>query len=158
MRRTVLFLIVPLTMSVSCSIPPTTREFLTKAIEGDNSEMRLGSLAETKGGPAVAAYGHTLEVDHSSSRAEAVTLASHYGISPPGEMLREARNEYKKLDGLSGNAFDKEFANYMIKDHQNDIADFTSETQADAPADVKNLASSTLPTLQRHLALAKSLK
>ena len=153
-----LCLIVPLVLVSACSRAPTPREFLIKAIQGDNSEMRLGMLAATKGGPAVAQYGQTLEADHAAARAAAVQVAARYGITPPGDIVKEASSEYAKLDKLSGNDFDKEFASYMIEDHKHDIEDFTKASEGDAPADVKALARAALPTLQKHLALANSLK
>jgi len=147
--------LVPLALAAGCARAPTPNEFLTKAIQGDNSEMMLGALAATKGGPAVAEYGRTLETDHTRARAAAVAVAAHYGMTPPTDMLPEARKEQTKLEGLSGSDFNKEFASYMVKDHESDISDFEKEANSDAPADVKKLAQDALPDLRKHLAMAR---
>jgi len=158
MRLMMFAILAPGLLLSACSKAPTTNEFLTKAIRGDNSEMRLGTLAATKGGPAVAAYGHTLEADHSKAREAAIALAGHYGITPPSDILPAAEDEERKLEKLGGIDFDKEFTRYMVKDHEEDIADFKKEAESDAPADVRRLALSALPDLQKHLDMAKGLK
>ena len=142
----------------ACTRTPTTSQFLTKAIQGDNSEMRLGALAATKGGPAIANFGHMLEVDHAKARNAAIAVASQYGITAPTDMLPEAEKEQRKLEKLNGSDFDKEFARYMVEDHKQDVADFQNQTESDAPDSVKTLARDTLSDLRKHLALAESLQ
>ena len=61
-----------------------------------------------------------------------------------------------KLKGLSGRDFDKEFARVMVEDHQKDIAEFKKEADGGHGA-VQQLAAQTLPTLEKHLQMAKSL-
>ncbi|MEO5868044.1 MAG: DUF4142 domain-containing protein [Sphingomonas sp.] len=157
MRHKMIVLLLPLVAVAGCAKPLSPTEFLTKAIRGDNSEMTLGALAAVKGGTAVADYGHALEADHTKARAAAVALATHYGMTPPTDLLPEANEEQKKLQGLSGNDFDKEFVSYMVKDHEGDISDFTKEAESSAPDDVKKLAKDALPDLQKHLDMAKRL-
>ncbi|QBM76607.1 DUF4142 domain-containing protein [Sphingomonas sp. AAP5] len=119
--------------------------------------MTLGALAASKGGSAVADYGRALVTGHTKGRADAVAVAQHYGLTPPTDVLPEASKEEAKLKGLSGVDFDKEFVSYMIGDHESDISDFKKEAESDAPADVKMLATNTLPVLQKHLDMAKRL-
>lgn len=156
--RSLCVAITSLALATGCSKPLSPSEFLTKAIQGDNSEMKLGALAATKGGSAVAGYGRSLLADHTKARAAAAEVASRHGVVPPTDLLPEASKERAKLDGLSGNDFDKEFANYMVKDHKEDISDFTKEADSDAPSDVKKLAQDALPDLRKHLAMAQALK
>ena len=42
-----------------------------------------------------------------------------------------------------------------MKDHQEDIAEFQKEADNGSNSDLRNFASSTLPTLQEHLRLAQ---
>jgi putative membrane protein len=157
MRRISVMVFVPLALTAGCSKPLDPKEFLTKAIQGDNSEMTLGGLAAIKGGPAVSEYGRTLVADHTKAKASAAAVASRNGVEPPSDMLPEASKERTKLDGLSGKDFDKEFASYMVKDHKEDISDFEKEAASNAPADVKKLAQDTLPDLRKHLEMAQRL-
>jgi putative membrane protein len=45
---------------------------------------------------------------------------------------------------------------HMVSDHKKDISEFKSESNKAKDADLKQFASSTLPTLQEHLNLAQS--
>lgn len=144
-------------LTSACSKSPGPQEFLTKAIQGDNSEIRLGALATAKGGSAVQAYGRTLVADHTKARADALPLARKYGVQPPEDMIPAAQKEQAKLVKLNGTEFDKEFVSYMVKDHKEDISDFQKEADSKASEDVRALARSTVPHLQMHLDLAKRL-
>ncbi len=157
MRRTVLSLTI-LGLTAGCAKAPTPKEFLTRAIESDDAEILLGTLATTKGGAAVADYGRTLAADRARDRAAVVGVAAHYGMTLPSDLPSEARKQQNTLEGLSGAAFDKEFLSDMVKNHQTDIADFNKEADDTAPADIKSLVQNTLPDLQKDLDLAKHLQ
>ena len=132
--------------------------FLTKAIQGDNSEMRLGKLAQTRGqSAAVRRFGATLARDHAAARRAALPVARRHNVAVSDDMAEEARAEYDKLDQLRGRAFDREFARYMVEDHREDIAEFSREAASRDPADVRALARQTLPALRRHLRTARAL-
>jgi putative membrane protein len=133
------------------------QDFLKKAIQGDNSEMRLGALAAQKGASAgLRDFGRTLQTDHAKAKQDAVAVARTVGMAPPSDMTPEASAEYGKLKGLSGAAFDHEFASYMVKDHKKDIADFESQAKS-GDARTATLAKQTLPSLRKHLTMAERL-
>jgi putative membrane protein len=134
------------------------QDFLKHAIEGDNSEIQLGRLAASKGGTAsVKSFAQTLITDHSKARQEAAAVAQRLGVAPPQDVAPEARQEYDKLQKLSGASFDKEFSSYMVSDHEKDISEFKAEAGSGSGA-AANLASKQLPTLEKHLAMAKALE
>jgi putative membrane protein len=131
--------------------------FLTDAIQGNLAEIAMGKLAQTSGASdAVRSFGQVLVKDHSASNDKATSLAQAQGVTPPTEPKPEAKKEYEKLTKLSGEAFDKEFAKHMVADHKKDIAEF--ERQAKGSDDVASFAKDTLPTLQKHLQTAESLR
>jgi putative membrane protein len=136
--------------------PREARHFLTDAIRGDNSEMMLGQMAAERGAsPALRAFGQTLHDDHAQARQEAVRLAANFGISDTQAPMPEAVKERRKLERLHGRAFDREFAHYMVGDHRKDIAEFRKAARQGGPT--AELAQRTLPTLQKHLAMAQRL-
>jgi putative membrane protein len=45
----------------------------------------------------------------------------------------------------------------MVKDHTKDVAEFQREAKSGSNPDIKQFASSTLPTLESHLSEAKSV-
>lgn len=139
----------------ACSSSP--EGFLKKAMEGDSSEMRLGQMAEQRGAsPELRAFGHMLVTDHAKAKADVLPVARAHGLEPTDDMASQAKDEAKKLAGLSGPAFDREFASYMVKDHQQDIEDFTKAADG-KDQDVARLARATLPALRKHPARAQGL-
>lgn len=132
-------------------------EFLRHALEGDNSEVTLGKLAQDRGASqGVRDFGRTLEQDHSQARDQAMQVARKLGAPTTDAMLPAAKKEEAKLRGLSGAAFDREFVRYMAEDHRKDVHDF--EEQAKTKGPTGELAQQQLPTLQKHLQMAESLQ
>ncbi len=65
-------------------------------------------------------------------------------------------HEMGKLSKLSGAAFDREYMDNMVKDHQKAVKEFQKEADKAKDADVRNFAAKTLPTLQEHLQMAQN--
>jgi putative membrane protein len=132
-------------------------DFVTDAIKGDNSEIMLGKYAAEHGASVgVKQFGRTLAADHLKAKRQMASVARTVGVKPPSSATMEADAERVKLIALSGKDFDQEFAQYMVKDHQSDIAKFKEEAAAkDGP--VSAMAEKQLPTLEKHLDMAKSL-
>jgi putative membrane protein len=159
MRRTQLVLLGAVLVSAFAGPAfATPADFLTKALKGDNSETKLGSLAARNGhSKEVRAFGAMLSKDHRLAREKTIPIAARYHVSIPSQMAPEAQLEYAKLHLLRGTAFDHEFSRYMVKDHQNDIADFEKEAKSSDPSDLRALARQSLPVLRKHLATASSI-
>jgi putative membrane protein len=149
--------VVLLAGASSLALAKTEKEFISDAIKGDNSEIALGQLALSKGAAdSVKTFGQTLIDDHSKAKSEASAVAAKMGVSPPSEMSSEAQQEITKLQQLNGREFDQAFARDMVKDHEKDIAEFKKEAGSGS-GPVQQLAKKTLPTLEKHLRIAKSL-
>jgi putative membrane protein len=139
------------------ALAKTEKEFISDAIKGDNSEIAMGQLALDKSASEpVKAFGRTLIDDHAKAKTQASTVASQIGVSPPGDMSSDAQRAMTKLQKLTGHEFDQEFARVMVEDHQKDIAEYKNEA-ASGRGPVQQLAAQTLPTLEKHLQMAKSL-
>jgi putative membrane protein len=132
--------------------------FITDAIKGNLSEIALGKLAAMNAAAeAVRTYGKTLAADHTRAYNEASAVAAKLDLNPPDEPSTEAREEQTRLRKLSGRAFDQAFLNYMIKDHQTNIQSFEDQVRAGNGVTSK-MAERQLPTLRKHLEMAKTLK
>jgi putative membrane protein len=133
------------------------RAFLKKAIQGDNSEIALGKIAQSRGSSqGVKDFGTMLVTDHTKAREEATRVAARIGVTMPTKLMKEAVEERGKLEKLSGPAFDAEFARYMVQDHRHDIADFRKEA-AHGQGATAAMAKAQLPVLQKHLSTAQRL-
>jgi putative membrane protein len=156
MLRKLIFAAVCLSSTAAIGAP--ARQFLSDAIKGDNSEISAGRYIAAHGASAqVRSFGRTLYGDHSVARGQAVAVARQMGLKPPSGTTAEARMEMRKLERLHGRAFDMEVRRGMIDDHQKDIAKFEDQARSGDRATAA-LARRQLPTLQKHLRIAQSLK
>lgn len=133
--------------------------FLTDAMKGDNSEVKVGKLAQDKGASqGVKDFGKMLADDHGKHKDQVAQVAMALNVPSTDETKPEADALYGKLQGLSGADFDKAFIAGMIDDHQKDIDKYQQEADSGDPAPVTDLAKQTLPTLKKHLQTAQSLQ
>src|SRR6266851_3135329 len=133
--------------------------FAKKATQGAIAEVQLGKLAADKGlSEAVQRFGRRMVEDQTRSADVLKEVAQKEGISVPTEMDAKQRAMFEELSKLSGAEFDKTYARDMVKDHQEDIADFTSEASGGQRSAMRSFASETLPSLKEHLKLARGMK
>jgi len=132
------------------------QKFIAEAIQGNLAEVKLGELAQQKGqSDGVKTFGQHLATDHGAANQKAMNLASQIGVTPPLEPNAKQKAIYDKLAKLSGPAFDRQFAQAMVKDHKEDIAKFQKEAKKTTPAG--GFAKEVLPDLQKHLQEAEKL-
>jgi putative membrane protein len=65
---------------------------------------------------------------------------------------------YRDLGALNGTAFDKAYADQMVKDHAEDIQKFENASATLRDPQLKQFASQTLPTLREHYRMAQDLQ
>jgi putative membrane protein len=158
--RKALLLVSPIVL-VALAAPAlamTDKAFLDYAIQGDNSEAAIGYLAGDKAASQEArTVGKTIAGDHEKARIEAVKLADLRGLTSPKTPSPDGAAEAEKLKGLSGAAFDKEFAAFLVKDHEKTIAAFKAEAHS-GEGPVAKYAEMSLPMLEKHLDMAEKLQ
>jgi putative membrane protein len=131
-------------------------KFATDAAEGGMAEVQLGQLAVSKASsPDVKNFGQRMIDDHSKANDQLKSWASGEGFTLPTSIGAKNQATYDRLSKLSGAAFDKAYMQDMVKDHEMDVKAFEHESQSGSNASLKSFASSTLPTLQEHLRMAK---
>lgn len=128
------------------------RGFMLNAARGGLAEVELGRLAAGRASNGdVRSFGQMMVDDHSAVNAQLQTLASSKGITLPTTMASDKRSLHKRLQGLSGAAFDRAYMQAMVRDHRRDVAAFRKESTSGHDADVTQFATQTLPKLQQHL-------
>jgi putative membrane protein len=134
------------------------RKFVMEAAMGGMAEVELGRLAAERGSSdAVKQFGQRMVDDHSRANSELMQLASGKGITLPTALDAKHQALVTRMSRLSGAEFDRAYAREMVKDHQKTVALFQREATRGADADLKAFAQTTLPTLQEHLRMARSL-
>lgn len=145
-------------LSLSCSSGKNSGDFLTKAAQGGMTEVQLGRMVvERAQNAAVKQFGQHMIDDHTKSNSELTRLAGQKNVTLPQEVNSDQKSEMDKLSKLSGADFDKEYIQYMVKDHEEDVAEFQKQANDGTDAEVKAFAAKTLPTLQSHLQMARDV-
>lgn len=132
--------------------------FAKKAAQGGMAEVAMGKLAESHAQSAdVKAFGQKMVQDHSAANDKLKAAAEQEHIRLPTRPSSEDRSTINRLSRLHGQAFDKAYAQTMVKDHKKDIAEFQREAQSGSNPQLQTFAKATLPTLQEHLQMAEKL-
>ena len=139
------------------SLAAGERRFLEDTARHGMAEIELGKLAQEKAQNAdVKAFGKRMVDDHGKASEDLKKLAAAKGVTLPAEMSSDHKRARDSLAKMSGAAFDGVYMNNMVKDHEKDVREFRTMAQTAKDSDVKSFASSTLPTLEQHLQLAKT--
>jgi putative membrane protein len=134
-------------------------QFARNAAQGGMAEVQLGHLAEEKGtSPSVKKFGQRMVQDHTKANDELKAAAAKANIALPDDLSAKDQATYDALSELSGEAFDSAYARDMVKDHEEDIAEFSREANAGQKDAVKNFAAQTLPTLKDQLKEAREMR
>jgi putative membrane protein len=134
-------------------------QFAKKAAQGGMAEVKIGQLAQDKGtSDSVKKFGQRMVEDHSKAGDELKKAAAQENITLPDDVSAKDKATYDALSKLSGAAFDRAYARDMVKDHEQDVADFNKEASGGQKPAIKDFASQALPTLQDHLQQAKEMR
>jgi putative membrane protein len=134
-------------------------QFAKKAAQGGMAEVKMGQLAQDRGtSDSVKKFGQRMVEDHTKAGDELKKAASQENITLPDDVSAKDKVTYDSLSKLSGAAFDRAYARDMVKDHEEDVADFNKEASGGQKPALKDFASQTLPTLRDHLKQAKEMR
>jgi putative membrane protein len=142
--------LLPFAAGYSAEIPDA--KFYRDAAEGGLAEVAMGNLAQQRAqSPSVKEFGAQMVKDHSAANEKLKALAQSKNITLPANPSVDEIEAKSKLQVLSGQPFDRSYVKGMIKDHEEDIAEFKKEAAAGRDPDARAFASATLPTLEAHL-------
>ena len=126
------------------------REFIQAAGESGQAEVAFAGMAQQKSQHGtVRELAARLEREHKAANQELMTLAKAKRVEMPG-LSTQSRVSQRKLEDLSGAAFDREYIGMMVKGHDASIARFSAAVKSE-DADVRAFAVKTLPTLRAHM-------
>jgi putative membrane protein len=131
-------------------------EFAVAAADGGMMEVQLGQLAQTNASSAaVKQFAQTMIDEHSKANEELKTLAQQKNITLPTSLSDKKKKKYDDLAEKRGEDFDKDYIDFMVSDHKDDIDEFEKEADKGKDADVKTWASGKVPVLKHHLEMAQ---
>jgi len=133
--------------------------FVQQAASANMMEVQLGQTAQSRASnQAVKQFGLRMVNDHTNLENQLATLATSNGLVLQQKLNSKHQDQVNKLNKLSGQAFDSAYMNQMVMDHQEDIANFTTQSRSAKSAAVRSLATNALPVLQQHLSLATQVR
>jgi putative membrane protein len=133
------------------------KQFLHASAEGGIAEVKLGTLAVQKGGPDVKEFGQKMVDDHTAIDKDMATVADSLGVMLPKKISKDDQAEYDKLNGLSGDDFDKEYILFMVKAHRQDLHDFFTEASVAADPALQSEVVKAAMVIRQHLMMATKL-
>lgn len=144
--------------STSKSASAADKRFVSEALKGGMAEVKLGQLASEKGNSAdVKEFGKKMVEDHTKLGDQMKSVAGDIGVTPPTELAAKDDALEAKLKALSGNAFDKAYISAMVKDHEDDLADFNKEIANGSSLAVKDAAGKGKAVITMHLHMIQKL-
>lgn len=137
------------------------RQFLQLAVDSSAKEIQLSERALEQGESAdVKRFAETMVKDHGATNRDLMSLVEAlFGTKgPPFKKASESvKREVEQLSELDGPAFDRRYMQIMIKDHRAAVNLYRQQADRDANPQIKALAKKTLPTLERHLNMARAV-
>lgn len=135
------------------------KAFVKKAIMGSNGEIDAAKLALQKSSnDQVKQFAQKMIDDHTKLLDDMHQVAQAQSIKYVDKPSPSAMKLHKKLDGLNGAAFDKAYVDGMVKDHQEDVKDFTRESNDGKMQPVKDAAGKGLPVIQEHTQMIEGIQ
>lgn len=133
--------------------------FVKEAAERGMAEVVLGKLAGEKAySEAVKQFGKMMITDHQKANDELKQLAQRKNIFIPAGLPDNMQRDHDDLSKKNTADFDEAFMKKMVRDHEATIALFKRAADKATDVELKNWASKTLPTLERHLQHAKTVQ
>jgi putative membrane protein len=134
------------------------RQFVMQAATDGMAEVQLGKIAQQKGSSAaVKQFGQRMVDDHGKAGSELESIASKLGATPPKTLDQKHQEMVKKFEKLSGDQFDREYAQEMTKAHEQAVSLFEKQSKSGDADELKQFAAKHLPTLREHLKMARGL-
>lgn len=132
--------------------------FVKKAMEGGLAEVQLGQLALQKSNnPDVKQFAQKMVDDHTKLNDQMKPIAEQLGVNVPDSPSKKDKATMAKLQGLSGDSFDKAYMKDMVKDHKTDLSEFKTEAQNGSNPQVKQAASQGAEVISQHLQMAEQI-
>jgi putative membrane protein len=133
--------------------------FVAKVLEGNAAEVQLGQLAQEKSqSNDVKQFGQKMVSEHQQMTDKWFKpVAKQIGASEPKGPSKKDKKLAEKLQGLSGQQFDTEYIQAMVKDHKQDLKDFQNEAQSAQDPNVKQIAQQGADLISKNLEMIEQI-
>lgn len=131
---------------------------MSMAATSGMNEITLSNQALSKSSNEdVKKFAQMMIDDHTKAGDELKSLAMTKNVMLPTDADAKHKAALTKMSSMTGDSFDMAYMKMMVKDHEKAVAMFQKEATGGKDADAKSFAAKTLPTLQGHLEMARSM-
>jgi len=132
--------------------------FVRMAASDGMHEVELGKIGAAKAkNDDVKKFGQMMVKDHSKANEELKTAAKSAGITVPEKIDDKHQKHIDTFKNYKGTDFDADYMKHMVTDHTEAVDLFTRASKELKNKELKDFATKTLPTIQKHLEEAKKL-
>jgi|SRR5436190_3487193 len=133
--------------------------FIQKAGQGGLAEVELSRMAIAQASsPDVKRFAQQMVDAHTQSNRELGLIAARQHQQMPAQMDDEHMKLRGRLEGTSGPEFDRIYLKAMIADHEKMATLLGSAKGTSSDNAVEKFARNTLPAVEQHLEMARSLQ
>ncbi|MBO0360927.1 DUF4142 domain-containing protein [Hymenobacter sp. BT186] len=133
-------------------------EFMAKAASGGMLEVELGKAVAAKATSAEAKqFANDMVKDHTTANAELKAIAAKKNITLPTALGDDHQKVYRDVTEEAGVKMDQEYLKEMVKDHEEDVKEFTEASVKASDAEIKAFATKQVPILKHHLEMAQNM-
>jgi putative membrane protein len=151
--------------STSASGAPSDAQIAAIVVAANNDDINNGKLAKSKAkSKEVKDFAQEMIADHTDANKKAAALVNKLKVTPEesadSKSLKEdGATALKKLKGLKGTEFDKEYIDNEVAFHQKVLGALDSTLIPNAKnAELKNLLTTVRPVIDNHLQHAKKIQ
>lgn len=106
----------------------------------------------------VKSFAQMMVDDHTKANNELKDLAAKKNITLPSSLSDDARKDIDDMSKKTGHDFDEAYMDMMVSDHDKTVSKLQDGNNSLKDADLKAWAAKTLPVVQHHDEMAKSMK
>jgi putative membrane protein len=133
-------------------------EFVKMAASGGMLEVKTSEMAQRQASSQeVRKFSKHMLVDHTKANNELKQLAARKGWRLPNAMVKKHADLTAKVGAARGKAFDDTYMEVQVAAHEEAVDLFRKQSQQGKDAELKEWATRTLPTLEKHLKMAKEI-
>lgn len=137
---------------------PLDNDFLVKVATCNHAAIAIGKMAEKQADSAdVKVLAVHLVKDHQGSYDKLAELLKTRKVGVVAGTEAETKSTIQRLGKLEGAEFDKEYLQWVVKEHRAGILLFENQIKHGTEADINAYAKETLVTCRNHLQKAEKL-
>jgi len=131
--------------------------FVKEASAGGTAAVELSKLSAKSANPEVKRFAERMVRDHSAAVAELTRISIELGSAAPKGLDANHQKIRDQLQSLHEPAFDRQYMQVMVDDHDQAAKLFRQETSSGHDTMLKQFAQKTLPTIEEHHKMALDL-